>query len=684
MSQEVAVKGTQKERQRFTDVYRHYLMAQEDLDSRLPDWNRKDELFRTYINESNWPYQAVMFDPRVFTAIFEKTSRLLANKPRGRMIPREGGDTLGAKINNELLSFQWDDSERVENKPMITKWAMMDQNARKYGASFALCPWRYENRKQEDKMKNWYDGPYFKPLINRDCLPNPSYSTIKNWFQHRDYLTIDELERVNDAARSKPIYKNLDILREAVKKDSKAGGDTRESNWSSRNKSIKGLTDYLGQDEVFKTIEVITEYRPDRWISFAPKHGVIIRDIPNPYKHGQIPVVMLKYYEVDDDLYGLSEIEPVEKLQRGANAIISQYMDAINMSLYTPLKVRSTGVNMATLEFGPGKKWLMDNPESDVLPFETSTTGVTEFVSTYRFLIGAIQEGFGESSAIASGMSPGEGDKTATEIKDTAAQRLSRDNFNQIYLSEAIKKQMMFWHSMNQQFLFSGKEEKNKIIRIVGKDALRYFKKMGLGEYGLTEEGTKMMSELPMEGVANVKPEQLDERVWAPVYPIETEDGIKPKFNLGAGEETGELYIEPEDLTGNYDYIPDIESMALPTDQATALMKKQLLEMVKDQYIAQKLVSEGYNIKIKELLEDMLEDTGLKDADKYFERQTEEQMMGGGEQVGQQTNQVGGTGVGAGQPGMGNGGIQGMAGLPASPFGGQGQEQLARPQTNQR
>jgi len=659
-------------------------MAQEDLDSRLPDWNRKDELFRTYINESNWPYQAVMFDPRVFTAIFEKTSRLLANKPRGRMVPREGGDTLGAKINNELLSFQWDDSERVENKPMITKWAMMDQNARKYGASFALCPWRYENRKQEDKMKNWYDGPYFKPLINRDCLPNPSYSTIKNWFQHRDYLTIDELERVNDAARSKPIYKNLDILREAVKKDSKAGGDTRESNWSSRNKSIKGLTDYLGQDEVFKTIEVITEYRPDRWISFAPKHGVIIRDIPNPYKHGQIPVVMLKYYEVDDDIYGLSEIEPVEKLQRGANAIISQYMDAINMSLYTPLKVRSTGVNMATLEFGPGKKWLMDNPESDVLPFETSTTGVTEFVSTYRFLIGAIQEGFGESSAIASGMSPGEGDKTATEIKDTAAQRLSRDNFNQIYLSEAIKKQMMFWHSMNQQFLFSGKEEKNKIIRIVGKDALRYFKKMGLGEYGLTEEGTKMMSELPMEGVANVKPEQLDERVWAPVYPIETEDGIKPKFNLGAGEETGELYIEPEDLTGNYDYIPDIESMALPTDQATALMKKQLLEMVKDQYIAQKLVSEGYNIKIKELLEDMLEDTGLKDADKYFERQTEEQMMGGGEQVGQQTNQVGGTGVGAGQPGMGNGGIQGMAGLPASPFGGQGQEQLARPQTNQR
>jgi hypothetical protein len=674
MAKDIAIKGTKKEQDSFTEVYRHYLMATEDLESRLTDWNTKDELFRSYIDDNNWPYQSVVFDPRVFTIIFEKTARLLAHKPKGRLVPREGGDTLGAKINNELLSYQWDDSERVDNKPLIAKWATMDQNARKYGASFALALWRYEER---DK-RVWFDGPNFKPLVNRDCLPNPSYSTIKNWFQHRDYLSIDELERVNDAARAKPIYKNLDILRDAVRKEASAGGDTRQINWQSRNKSIKGLTDYLGQDEVFKTIEVVTEYRPDRWITFAPKHGVILRDIDNPYKHGQIPVVMLKYYEVDDDIYGLSEIEPIEKLQKATNALVCQYIDAINMSLYTPLKVRNTGVKMHTLEFGPGKKWLMDNPQTDVLPFETSTAGVTEFVSTYRFLIGAMQEAVGEASSMVSTMVPGETGKTATEIKDTASQRLSRDNFNQIYLSEALKKQIMFWHSMNQQFLFSNKKEKAKVIRVVGRDAIRYFKEQGLDEYGLTEQGGQFLADLADEGITNIQPEQLDETIWAPVHGAETEEGLVPKFRMLPGEETGELAIEEEDLAGNYDYIPDIESMALPTDEATAGMKRQLLEFLKDPNIAQKLAQEGYALKAKELIEDFLEDVGLKDAEKYFE-----QLPEGGEQFGQ-INQGGARGVGPSQPGLGNGGNQGMEGGGLTPSPAQSPKLMEGPPRGQR
>ena len=149
------------------------------------------------------------------------------------MVPREGGDTLGAKINNELLSFQWDENERVDNLPMLAKWALMDQNARKYGASFALCKWRYERQLKKTKSKDgkeevksvpFYDGPDFKPLVNRDVLANPSYSTIKGWFAYREYVTLNELKNVNDAARSKPIYKNLDILRDSLAKEGEGGG----------------------------------------------------------------------------------------------------------------------------------------------------------------------------------------------------------------------------------------------------------------------------------------------------------------------------------------------------------------------------------------------------------------------------------------------------------------------------
>ena len=658
--------GTDQEIKTFTEVIRHYDLAKEDLENRIPDFDRYDELFRSHINESSWPYQSLIFDPRIFTSIFEKSSRLFANKPKGRMVPREGGDSLGARINNEVLNFQWDDNEKVDNTPMLAKWALMDMNARKYGASFALTKWKYEKKisrdKEDDtkgKSKCFYDGPDFKPMMNRDCLPNPAYPYIKNWFQHRDYVTIQELESTNDAARSKAVYKNLDILRKKLK-ENQSGGDTRESNYLSKNKSIKNLSDYLGRDEVFKTVEIVTEYRNERWITFAPKHGVVIRDIPNPYDHGQIPVVLLKYYPIDDDLYGLSEIEPVEKLQRANNALWSQYVDAINMSLYTPLKIRSTGVQMHTIKFGPGQKWLMNDPATDVIPHDQSPTGVSEFATTYRLIIGAMQEGLGETSSGTSGANPGAEDKTATEIRDSARQRLSRDNFNQIFLSEAMKKQMMFWQQMNQQFFFT-KGEKVKVIRIVGKDAIRYFEQIGLGELSVSDEVIEMLASDDFADM-NLNPMEFATEN----YPVNLQGEQLPKFAMDETGDVGNLLVEPEDLGGTYDYIPDVESMALPDEAQLLAIKKQLLELSLNPAAQQALMVEGYRSKIKELMEDFYEQAGMKDADKYFEKLPSSQGA-----VDANGNPIPGGGVGAqaGQPGVGTQPVNSMAGNMAAKVG---------------
>lgn len=678
---EMSLRGSKAEQQLFADCIRHYQMAGQDLENRLDDWDTKDELFRSYIDEDKWPYNSIVFDPRTFTFIFEKTSRLLANKPRGRMVPREGGDALGARINNELLRFQWDENERVDSMPMLAKWAMMDMNARKYGASFGLAKWhwqRYVKKNGKDKTGSdqyksvpWFDGPNFKPLVNRDCLPNPSYSTIKLWFQHRDYLTIKELQDTNDAARSKPIYKNLDLLRQALEDSEDRGvADKRESNWTSRNKSIKDLIDYLGHDETNKVIEVVTEYRNERWITFAPKHGVVLRDIPNPYDHCQIPVVMLRYYPIDDDLYGLSEIEPIQSLQKGTNALLNQNIDTLNMGLNTILKVRSTGVQMHTLEFGPGKKWIMNDPATDVIEHQFNPTGIREFPGNYRLLISSMQEALGEASMGVSGIDPTSGSKTATEIKDSALQRNARDNFNQLFLSEAIKKQMMFWHLMNKQFIFDNPNERQKVIRIVGKDAIRYFQQMELDGYSITDETGQLLTQ-PDVALAAGKLGLTVEELAQPVYPVEVKGESLPKFNVEPMGEAGSLIIEPDDLSGTYDFIPDIESMRLPDDGQILASKRQMIELVRDPAMAQMLMQEGYKLKVKEMLEDYFEDLGMKDADKYFEK-VQQPVAQGGEYA--QAGQAGGGGLIPGQEGQGNvpnigmgGGGQTMAGGQAQP-----------------
>jgi hypothetical protein len=683
------ISGTPEERETFSEVYRHYSMSTQDLKRRMVDWDAKDALFRNYINESSWPYRSMVTDPRVFTAIYEKTARILANKPQGRLIPREGGDALKAKINGELLSFQWDDNARADENPMLAKWAIMDQNARKYGASFALCSWKWQRQverigqpfgkdtKEQGKAVTFYDGPNFRPWNNRDVLHNPSYSTIKTWIQLRDYLTLNDLEDVNDSARSKPIYKNLDILRDKLSNVSSKGLDTRSQNYWMKNKTIKGLQDYLGLDPSFKVIEIITEYRPDRWITFAPKHGLILRDIPNPYKHQQIPVVLLKYYPIDEDLYGLSEIEPVEKLQKAINALVCQYLDAINMSLYAPLKINPVNVQMHTLEFGPGKKWLMNNPATDVVTHQGAPQGIQEFTETYRFLVGAMQEALGETSVMASNLVAGQGQKTATEIKDLAGSRSARDNFNLIFLGEALKKQMMFWLKMNQQFLFgSNQKDKQKLIQIIGKDAIKFFQAEGLDAYGLDQKAIDMLTSPDMTGT-NVNPQSMAQ----PIFPVNVGGDNIPKLTVEGQGQVGHLVIEPDDLSGTYDYIPDVGSMSqmAPEDKITAMGNALTMATGVDPKtgqpsgLAAMMAAEGKKVKATELWTDLMEETGFKDADQYIEavpqppaQSSMPGAMGGimGNNVQGQTQPGGIPGAVQGGAGPGMPGQQGMAGGP--------------------
>jgi hypothetical protein len=624
------ISGTKEEQNLFKEVKSHYDSAKEDLDQRIErknGFNDADRMFASYIDEKSWPFQSTMFDPRPYTVIQEKSARLIGAKPKGRLVPREGGDTLGAYINNELLSYQWDDNSRL-GETMLAKWIQMDQNCRKYGASFQLNKWRYDIRTIKGKKTVFYDGPDTIVCNPRDVLANPSYNTIQKWFQYREYMTVQDLESVNDAARTEPVYKNLKELKESLKQESKAKNSaTRDVTYTNENKAMRGLNDFMGTDEVNKTIELITEYRPDRWITFAPKYGVIVRDIDNPYNHGEIPVVMLRYYPLGDDLYGFGEFEPVAKTIRGINALWSQYTDASVIDLYAPMMINPTNVRMHTLEFGPNAKWLMNNPGVDVVRMQTSTSATNTFQAAYTIMVSSLMNAWGETSQGVSNIDATQSDKTATEVKDSAFTRNVRDNMNQLFLSDALKKQIMFWHSMNQQFMFTGSTMQAKIIRIVGKDAIRFFNQVGLGDIRPTEEDTMQ--------VANG---QLDPNTITPGprYSIMSDDGTEmPKFQEDENGEGGNLIIEPGDLMGSYDYIPDIETMRAPSDADTEQKLTAMIAALTNPAIAQGLMQEGTKPKYKDILVRAFEATKvIKDAESLFEDIPQQPMQNGNTTLG--------------------------------------------------
>lgn len=676
----VEPKGTPEEVQTFHDVYNHYTMARNDLEQRTfrkNGFDDADKMFASYIDESSWPYSSTLFDPQPYTTILEKSARLIGSKPKGRMIPREGGDALGAYINNELLSYQWDDNARL-GESMISKWIQGDQGVRKYGSKFGLAKWRYECRVVDGKKVVFYDGPDFFWVNTRDCLPNPSYSSVQKWFQHREYVTLYDLTKVNDAARTEPVYKNLETLRLALKEAGKGKGDQREATTLSKNKQMKGLTDYLGQDELYKTIEIITEYRPDRWITFAPKHGVVIRDIKNPYKHQEIPVVHLKYYPLEDDLYGVSELEPVAKQIRAINAHISAYSDRLALKLRPPLHVNPTNVRMHTLEWNPEAKWLMNNPNQDVQIMNMNNGDDASFTDIYNTLRGSLLNALGEASQGVSQVNPTQdtGRVTATEIKDTAFTRNVRDNMNQIFLAEALKKQIMFWHSMNQQYMFQGSAEKAKVIRIVGRDAVEFFKRSGLADVRPTEE----------DALALAQGQGLAEVPAGPRFPVDLGDGLGEvaKFQPDDYGDGGNLIIEEGDLAGNYDYMPDIETMQAPSDEQIEQKLTAILATITNPVILQMLAQENKRPKVSDLLVKMFEATKvIKDADQYFEDIPQQPMLAPGQPTldGQQNQTLAGGGntPEAGAPDQGNGGNPGLQGSAAPMAGGQNQPFMGGP-----
>ena len=662
------VKGTTAEQKLFSDVEGHYTLAKEDLQQRVDRKNGfddSDKMFASHIDEAKWPFRSMMFDPIPYTVILEKSARLIGSKPKGRLVPREDGDELGAYINNQLLSFQWDDNARLGDS-MISKWIMMDQNVRKYGSAFAIAKWKTEKRvtvdeKGKRKKVTFYDGPDFVPCNSRDVLANPSYSFINKWFQYRDYTTMEDLENINDTVtkndkkpkKTKYIYKNLDVLKEAMREDKVGRGDNRGSQTESKNKSIRGLQDYLGRDEVFPVIELVTEYRPDRWITFAPKHGVIIRDIPNPYKHGEIPVIHLKYYPLQDDLYGVNEFEPVAKEIKAINAHLSAYSDTIALALRPPVHINPTNVRMHTIEWNPEAKWLMNQPNIDVQQMKIDTSMTTNFQSIYQVLKGSVMNALGEFSQGTSSANPAQdqGRVTATEIKDSSYTRNVRDNMNQIFLSDALKKQTLFWHSMNQQFMFKGAVEKQRIIRIVGREASEYFMDNGLSDVRPTHEDAVAIS------MGQMDPESI---MPGPRYAVPGGEGVEiPKYMPDENGSGGNLIIEEGDMVGEYDYIPDIESMGAPSDEEVQNKLAAIIGTISNPIIMQMLQMEGKKPKVSELLVKMFEATKvISDADQYFEDIQQEGGMNGQGQV-----------IPGGEPGS-EGGVPAEGAMPAQGMGG--------------
>lgn len=620
------LRGTGHENKTFIELFAHYQDWRRDSDIRRTRVNGWNDVTDAYWGElpKDWPYDSRVIDPRIRTAIIDKDARLINSKLRGRLVPREGSDVLSARLNNALLDYQWDSAN--DGGSMEQKLLISSQDSRLYASKFAHVPWK---KKVDEDGNIVFEGNEFEPLDIRDCGINPAADNIKNakWFQWREWVYLEDLLDYNKTAKKGAKLQNLGKLKGVLTDNNvstSSGGDKRSKRFTSRVKELKGLEDKLGMDVAFPIVEMVHEYRCDRVISFTPTHGLIHRDIPNPYDHKKIPIAQLKYYPLQDDPLGESEVEAVLPLWRAIQAVVCGFLDEMNIKMRPPIKIVEGQARIETIVYGPEAQWLVNNINAVEEMRSDSGAIIGYFRNTYSSLVSAFNVAMGELSQGISGVDPFNPEKTATEVKATTRQQNVRDQRNQMDLAQFIKDVMMMWLSNNRQFLFSNPEKKQFILRVVGNENFEYFKRSGLDEMEVPEESMNEISEIIQMQEGNVGDDDIMNMVESakvPRFPVDADDGnIQPKMRMSDVEDSAELTITPEDLQGTFDYIPDVKSMATGADVELQEGRLRAVELLTgNQTLIQQLAAEGFRPKVKEIVSAVLEDQGLKDAQRFFE-----------------------------------------------------------------
>jgi hypothetical protein len=198
-----------------------------------------------------------------------------------------------------------------------------------------------------------FDGPNFEVLNIYDCFPDPNSTNLDNmrWFIYRTFKTMEELENENET-RGTEYYKNLDVLKEGLaSKSSDETGLSDDKQYREHRRIMMSTQEFHGKDESNPEIVVLRRFTREGWCDYCPEYDVIIRECENPYFNGKLPIVYAVDYPYPGDLYGMGEIEPIDRIQRAINAVLNQRLDNVQLTLKTMWKVKRALVLICILLF---------------------------------------------------------------------------------------------------------------------------------------------------------------------------------------------------------------------------------------------------------------------------------------------------------------------------------------------
>lgn len=434
-------------------------------------WDRFYKMYRSHLEEANYPWQSTLWIPYSFSTIETLAPRMVSNKPQIDIMPREPGDVAYAKVMADLVDFQWDQMEMQVKLPDIVKSMLL------YGTAIVKIGWLTEKETKEveedvdesfpelGKVKvkqevTEYDGPTVELVDLYDFFVDPKAVDMDSarWVIHRTYKTLKDLKEL----QRQGVYKNINLIERKAKV---VESDNQKSErYSTLGASIP--TDNVNEEN--EKVELL-EYWEDNKVITLANRKVVIRDDKNPFKHGKKPFVRIVDQSVPHEFYGIGELEPIESLQYELNNRRNQRMDNVTLALNRMWKIKN-GANVDEDELVSDAGGVihtddMNGVEEVLMPDVTSSSYQEETI-----IKGDIQQTTGVSDFTRGVGSDSLGNDTATGISLIQEAGSSRFRLKIQNLEEmGIKKIGQMLVSMNEQFI-----DEEKVIRIVGNEGIRF------------------------------------------------------------------------------------------------------------------------------------------------------------------------------------------------------------------
>jgi len=357
---------------------------------------------------------------RLFDVFFGK-------RPYIRVKGREPMDDLPAKIVQQYQNYQYDLADyRKLGYDALTQILI-------YGTAIAKVFWKHEERDMVVDMPIYpdmpeagtipskqrvttYDNVAFELVDIFDFFIDPEATSIDDarWVAHRTRKTLGYLQ---DMER-RGVYKNVgQVIMSLTEDDSQTEPDQHKDEKS----IIEGFMPSRGN--MLKPIEIMEYWENDRVITVA-NGKVIVRDTPNPFRHGKKPFRAGKIISTPHEFYGIGLIEAGAPTAKVMEDLLNSGLDSVNFSTAPMLGVDQTRIDDVELVIRPGGiVHTIGDPNSAMNPllFPDVSGGVLKFISLIHQLN---KQGTGVNDYM---IGQTTGGKTATEaslLTSEAAKRI--------------------------------------------------------------------------------------------------------------------------------------------------------------------------------------------------------------------------------------------------------------------